>query len=116
MPVAYVDLSPLSNEADWSGAIYLTEKGKPVNATGLTDLRISLEDPRTRTPELTASYAGGTIIAQDLATGTFTFNFPASQTAKLNQQWYYFAGKFLRDGGTSQLWRTKQNTYDGIVG
>ena len=116
MPVAYVDLSPISNKADWSGVIYLTEDGLPLNATGLTDLKIELENPQTRAPELQASYSAGTIIAQDLATGTFTFNFPATQTAKLNQQWYYFAGLFLRNGGTFQLWRTKQNTYDGIVG
>ena len=116
MTVAYVDLNPISNKADWSGVISLTEDGLPLDATGLTDLKIELENPQTRTPELTASYAGGTVIAQDLATGTFTFNFPEAQTAKLDQQWYFFAGLFLRDGGTFQLFRVKQNTYDGIVG
>lgn len=115
---ATVEIQPISNRADWKGAIYLIDEdtGDPIDATGLTDLKIELEDPSTRTSELVGSYVDGTVVAIDLSKGTFTFTFRASETNKLTQQWYWFAGTFIRDEDTAQLFRVSQNTYYGVVG
>ena len=115
--VGIVEKEFFSNKEDFDGAIYVVdgETGEPIDATGLTDLKIQLEDPTTGTPELQGSYVGGEVVAQDLALGTFTFFFPATSTAKLMQQRYIFAGTFFKDGRTKTIFRARITTYDGIV-
>lgn len=115
--VGIVEKKFFSNKEDFDGAIYLVDPdtGGPFDATGLTDLKIELQDPRTGTPELQGSWTGGEVEAQDLALGTFTFLFLATSTAKLMQQRYLFAGTFFRDGRTKTIFRDKVTTYDGIV-
>lgn len=111
-------LLPISNKADWSGAIRVlnADTGEPLDTTGISDIKIELEDPRTGNPVLTGSITTGEVVPQDELTGMYTFYFPASRTNVLNQQAFNFAGLVFKDGFTPQLFAVRINGYDGIVG
>ncbi len=111
-------LAPVSNKEDWVGAIYVVDAntGEGVDTTNATEIEIEVEDPRNNSRVLVGSLSNGEITAQDAATGVYTFLFPASRTAILNQQRYLFGGIMKIDDRTVQIFRRQIHVADGIVG
>ncbi|MEM8813417.1 MAG: hypothetical protein AAGF59_12425 [Pseudomonadota bacterium] len=108
-------ISPLSNRADWSGAIYVKENGEAVDTSSAIDLIVELEDPETGQVVLTASIGSG-VVVQDPSVGTYTFTFHAAQTAGLKAKSYWFAAIIKTASQSLQLFKLRVPAYDGIVG
>ena len=106
-----------SNKADWAGSIYVCDSGSGdrVNTSDATSLTIEIEDPDTGVAVLTGRL-GAEVTVVDATSGEYAFRFTASQMSQIKEKTYWFAGIIADQTNTLQLFRTRINAYDGIVG
>lgn len=107
----------ISTKAIWEGSISVVENGSPVDTSGITALKVVLQDMRSGREVMTGSL-GSEVTAFDAPNGKYNFKFSVGQTSCLTPKTTYWFGAIVTDseGDVRQLFRTRVTAYDGIVG
>jgi hypothetical protein len=108
-------LSPVSNKADWSDSIELTDDttGALIDISGATAITLEVQDPQTGGAVLTASLGSGITL---ISTGVFQWSFTAAQMSNLPEKTYDVGVLITMNSQTTQLVIGQLPVLDGVVG
>lgn len=108
-------LPPISNRADWFGALELVSDDTEEVITDLIglDVEIVLRDRLCKTPRLTATTANGKVTTP--GSGVIQWHFTDSEMSAICAGSYEIGMTITRDGVVVQLLVAVQTILDGIV-
>jgi len=108
-------LTPTSTSASWveSFEIVDDETDEAIDLTDVDEITVTIRDPKTLTPMLTATYTGNDIELVD--DGVFQVSFTADEMGGLSPKTYDIGCTIEKDDQTVQFLIGQLPVLDGIV-